>query len=636
MSVSCETILNGIADLAVLYLDEDGDIKQGNKAVETVTGYTPAELLNKSFSLLYTTEIDQQPRVAYELEMAGRQGNYSVESFKRRKDGTEFWCEMTLSAVAASPANSAGFVCLIKDRSRAKKQEQELRKREENYRTMVEEVTDYGIFMLDKNGYIQTWNEGAHRIKGYNSFEIIGKHFSIFYTKEDLEIQKPANELRIAEATGKYEEEGWRVRKDGSLFWANVVITALFNSNNQLIGFSKVTRDLSERRQAEDLLRQSEERYRMLVEQVVDYGIFMLDERGRIVSWNEGASRINQYSSKEIIGKYFSIFYTEEDKINNKPANELRIARETGKYEEEGWRVRKDGSLFWANVVITALTVNGVLLGYSKVTRDLTERKQAERALKESYESYKMLANELKITNADLALANQELEQFTSIVSHDLQEPVRTIKSFLQLIDMKLGPDAPADLRTYIAKAIAGGNRMKDLINNLLHYSQLSKEEISFEEINVAELISEVLQNMKSAIEQSGAHIDIDTQVATIRGNRVQLMQVVQNLLSNALKFTDANQPKIRIGCRIRGNAAEFSITDNGIGIAKSDQQKVFEIFRRLHTKKDYPGTGIGLAICKKIIERHQGDIWPESEPGKGTTFYFTVNQKHQAHLESA
>ena len=191
---------------------------------------------------------------------------------------------------------------------------------------MVESVRDYAIFMLDTRGNILSWNDGARRTKGYSANEIIGKHFSTFYTTEDLDSKKPEKELEIAIATGKYEEEGWRVKKNGQVFWANVVITALFDEQNNHIGFSKVTRDLTERKEAQEILRQSEERYRSLVEQVADYGIFMMDEKGRIVSWNEGAKRINGYTATEIIGKYFSIFYPEEDIINNKPTHELRTA----------------------------------------------------------------------------------------------------------------------------------------------------------------------------------------------------------------------------------------------------------------------------------------------------------------------
>ena len=609
-------------------LDKDGYVKYSNPAATAITGYSADELLNQSLSLFYTDGNDST-KSGYELSQALKKGKYMSEGWRIKKGEARFWGEILLSPVYDEKNTLAGYSCIIRDISEKKQLELELRKNEERYRLMVEGVKDYAIFMLDANGYIQTWNDGAKRIKGYNSNEIIGKHFSVFYRAEDLENKKPERELTIAIKEGRYEEDGWRVKKNGSVFWANVVLTALYSEQNKLIGFSKLTRDLTERKRKEEELQQSEERYRSLVEQVTDYGIFMLDEKGRIASWNEGARRIKGYNADEIIGKYFAIFYPEEDILNGKPAYELKVARAEGKFEEEGWRLKKDGSRFWANVVITAVyNKQGILVGFSKVTRDLTERKKSERELRDSYDSYRKLAHELRVTNTELSHANEELEQFTSIVSHDLQEPVRTIKSFLTLIDIKLDQVQSADLKLYINKALNAAGRMKELIQNLLHYSQLSKDEITREEVNVALLFNEALKNLESSVDASKAQITIENEVDTIYGDRVQLVQLIQNLVSNALKFTSSETPQIKIKCTKEDGHVKFAVSDNGIGIARGDLNKVFEIFRRLNTAKEYPGTGIGLAICKKIVDRHQGKIWPESKPGKGTTFYFTLNEE--------
>ncbi len=609
-------------------LDKDGYVKYSNPAATAITGYSADELLNQSLSLFYTDGNDST-KSGYELSQALKKGKYMSEGWRIKKGEARFWGEILLSPVYDEKNTLAGYSCIIRDISEKKQLELELRKNEERYRLMVEGVKDYAIFMLDANGYIQTWNDGAKRIKGYNSNEIIGKHFSVFYRAEDLENKKPERELTIAIKEGRYEEDGWRVKKNGSVFWANVVLTALYSEQNKLIGFSKLTRDLTERKRKEEELQQSEERYRSLVEQVTDYGIFMLDEKGRIASWNEGARRIKGYNADEIIGKYFAIFYPEEDILNGKPAYELKVARAEGKFEEEGWRLKKDGSRFWANVVITAVyNKQGILVGFSKVTRDLTERKKSERELRDSYDSYRKLAHELRVTNTELSHANEELEQFTSIVSHDLQEPVRTIKSFLTLIDIKLDQVQSADLKLYINKALNAAGRMKELIQNLLHYSQLSKDEITREEVNVALLFNEALKNLESSVDASKAQITIENEVDTIYGDRVQLVQLIQNLVSNALKFTSSETPQIKIKCTKEDGHVKFAVSDNGIGIARGDLSKVFEIFRRLNTAKEYPGTGIGLAICKKIVDRHQGKIWPESKPGKGTTFYFTLNEE--------
>lgn len=620
---------------AIILLDQEGFISYLNPAAEVLTGFSKRELLNKYASFIYSQENGAEEKIRYDLHLGKKKGEYVTEGWRTQKDGTRYWGELTINTLYHEKS-FIGYSLLLRDISERKALELDLRKSEERYRLMVEGVRDYAIFMLDPKGYILTWNDGAQYTKGYSANEIIGRHFSTFYTAEDLEDGKPARELKIAIATGKYEEEGWRVKKDGSVFWANIVITSLYNEQNELIGFSKVTRNLTERKQNEENLRQSEERYRSLVEQISDYGIFMMDEKGRIISWNEGARKIKGYEAGEIIGKYFSIFYPEEDILNGKPQYELKVAQKEGKYEEEGWRLRKDRTKFWANIIITAIYNNkGILIGYSKITRDLTERKEAERALRESHDNYRLLADQLKQTNTQLTYANQELEQFTSIVSHDLQEPIRTIKSFLQLIDMKLDEGQSNELKNYIGKSIQAATRMRELIQNLLNYSQLSKGQIVEEEVKVDDLINEALQNLKSSVEVSKVTITIHNEVEKVSGDRVQLVQLLQNLLSNALKFTEANDPQVRIRCIKEKGYIKFSVSDNGIGMEEGDLSKIFEIFKRLNTKKEYPGTGIGLAICQKIVERHKGRIWPESKPGQGTTFYFTLHEGIQQKLSA-
>lgn len=621
-------LLDSVAE-GILMLDRDGCITFCNPAVTGITGYKQHELLNQSFSWL-NDEVADPIKTEYVLSMAVKSGKFVSEGWKSQKEHGRFWGRAILAPAYDDAQILQGYSCILQDNSEKKKEEITLRQSEERYRLMVEGVKDYSIFMLDTEGNIVTWNDGGKYIQAYSASEILGKHFSIFYTSDDLLSKKPEMELLIARQTGMYQEEGWRVKKNGSVFWASIVLTALYNDHNALIGYSKVTRDLSDRQKNAESLRESEERYRSIVEQVIDYGIFMMDEKGRIVSWNEGAKRIKGYDAREIIGKYFSIFYQEEDILNGKPAYELKVARAEGKYEEEGWRLRKDGTRFWANIVITAIyNAERNLIGFSKVTRDLTERKKSEQALKESYQSSRQLAEELTAANVELSAANQELEQFTSIVSHDLQEPVRTLKSFLQLMNMKLDQGQYQDLKTYLEKSVHAANRMKALINNLLDYSQISKNELIKEKIHVNELIEHTLQNLKGSIDASKAEIKvvIDPGSEYMEADRIQLVQLLQNLLSNSLKYTAGEAPQIEIRCKADNGYVKFAVRDNGIGIDHKDLSKVFDVFRRLHTVKDYPGTGMGLAICKKVVERHHGQIWLESEPGKGSTFYFTIRE---------
>jgi PAS domain S-box-containing protein len=618
-------LLEGFPE-AILQVDKAGNILYCNPATMTLTGFSHPELLGKPIHFLTQTPEDGI-NAAYQLSMASSKGKTVVEGWYRYVDGKAYWAEMTIAPLPSDHGHSGGFVCILRDVTDRKQDELALTESEERFRLLVEGVQDYSIYMLDKEGHIITWNEGGFQLTGYLSGEIIGKHFSTFYTANDLAAGIPAFELETARVSGKYETESWRLKKNESVFWAGILLTAVYNNENKLIGFSKVTKDLSARRKEETILRQSEERYRSLVEQVKDYAIFMLDDKGRIVSWNEGAKRIKGYEPEEVTGKHFSLFYPQEEITKGKPAYELKIARQYGKYEEEGWRIRKDGSKFWANVIITAVyNTEGALLGFSKVTRDLTERKLAEQGEREIAEKHRQIARELEILNAELTKTNYDLEQFTSIVSHDLKEPLRTVKSFLHVIRNQIKKGKMDHVEQFVEKSILAADRMKGLIENLLDYSQVSKGPIRTEPLQLEELIEHVKQNLKGSIEASGAEVLFESTIENIiTGDRIQLMQLLQNLISNAIKFTDTVPPVIKLTHKRKLNYAFFSVADNGIGMDADSTEKIFDPFRRLHAARNYPGAGMGLAICKKVVERHQGKIWVESQPGQGSTFHFTL-----------
>jgi PAS domain S-box-containing protein len=627
MSYKRDLLLESLGE-AILQLDEYGNILYASPATARMTGYTERELLGKPFQILSNDPGDDFEN-SYQLSTAASRGTVFTQGWNRKSDGQTYWAETRFSPIFEQE-KLMGFGCVVRDITERIQHELTLRENEERYRMLVEGVRDYSIFMLDPDGYILTWNEGGQRVTGYYAQEIIGKHFSVFYTSNDLADGKHHIELETAKGTGRYEEEGWRVKKNGSLYWANIVLTALYNTQNQLIGFSKVTKDLSDRNEELATLRQTEERYRLLVEQVTDYAIFMIDEKGRIVSWNEGAKRIKGYTADEVLGKYFSIFYPQEDIIKGKPAYELKVGRAEGKYEEEGWRLRKDGTRFWANVVITAIyNSEGILIGFSKVTRDLTERKKAEQAARQSSDKYRQIAVAMEGINTELKNTNQELEQFTSIVSHDLKEPLRTVTSFLHLIASKLDKGEVDELKSYVGKSLVAAGRMKDLIAHLLNYSQVSKGEIATEELSLRTLFDQVLQDLKGASDASSATIYIENQdVDVIQGDRIQLLQLFQNLISNAIKFAGEKNPIVKVTCTSEAGYLKFSVSDNGIGMEKNSETKIFEPFRRLHSARDMPGAGMGLAICKKVVERHNGRIWAQSTPGEGSTFYFTLWEK--------
>ncbi|WP_353719111.1 PAS domain S-box protein [Dyadobacter sp. 676] len=624
MQLNNDLIFRNLSE-GIFVLDETGKIVACNDAASIITGYENAEIENQPFHSIGDGH-DDPIKYRYELDQALKRKKFVAEGWKVRKDRSRYWAETSYSPVFDESGQHKGFCVLLRDITEKKQQQFDILESEERYRLMVEAIRDYSIFMLDPDGYVVTWNDGGSLIHGYAESEILGKHFSVFYTEGDLLDEKPSKKLQLAREQGSYREEGWRVKKGGSLFWASVVLTALFNEQNKLIGFSKVTSDLTDRLKSEEVLRQSEARYRSLVEQVGDYGIFMLDTKGRIVSWNEGARRIKGYNADDVIGKYFSIFYPEEDILSGKPAWELKVAKATGKYEEEGWRLRKDRTRFWANIVITAVyDTEGRLTGFSKVTRDLTERKLNEQALQDSSDRYKQLAEELSVTNNELSAVNRELEQFTAIVSHDLKEPLRTVRSFLHLMDQAIDQQKVEIIKPSIAKGILAAERMQDLIDNLLHYSQLGKIGLERQMLDVEEIIGEAIQNLGEAVEQSGAQIRVDGEVPFVYGDRVQLVQLFQNLLGNALKFTNGVAPQVNVRSWIENGSVRFVVEDNGIGISPQNLEKIFEIFRRLHFASQYPGNGVGLAVCKKVVERHKGRIWAESEQGKGARFHIML-----------
>ena len=282
---------------------------------------------------------------------------------------------------------------------------------------------DYAIYMLDPSGVVTSWNRGAKRFKGYEAQEIIGQHFSVFYTEEDKRIGLPKRALDTAMREGMFENEGWRVRKDGSRFWAHVVINSIRSEDGDLVGFAKITRDLTERKQAAEALRRSEEQFKILVQGVTDYAIYMLDPQGRVTNWNAGAERLKGYRPEEIIGQSFARFYTAEERDKGIPLNNLRIAQLDGRFEKEGWRVRKDGTQFWANVVIDPIKDDaGKLIGFAKITRDFTERREVQIALEKANEA---LSQSQKM---------EAIGQLTGGIAHDFNNLLMAILGSLELV----------------------------------------------------------------------------------------------------------------------------------------------------------------------------------------------------------
>jgi PAS domain S-box-containing protein len=504
---------------------------------------------------------------------------------------------------------------------------EDLRQSEERFKLLVESVRDYAIFMLDPGGQVLTWNAGAERFKGYRANEIIGQHFSRFYPPEEVARGLPEHELEVASKEGTFEDEGWRVRKDGTLFWANVVITAMRDTQGELVGFAKVTRDLTQRRAHEEDLRRSEERFRLLIEGIADYAIFMLDPNGRISTWNMGAERIKGYAANEIIGQHFSIFYPQDAKDSGWPDHELREAAEKGKFTDTGWRLRKDGTTFWANVTITALRDDaGKLLGFAKLTRDLTDAKRAEAMETANQQREEMLDAE---RNARMAAqrATRLKDEFLATLSHELRTPLSAILGWTQLLLRPEASKGPEEQKRAIEIIDRNARAQVKLIDDLLDLSRVmtGKLRLDLHQVSLASIVEAAVDSARPSAEVKSIRLTaiLSSNQDIVSADSARLQQVVWNLLTNAIKFTPKGG-QVQVLLQRINSHLELSVSDTGIGIPANYLPHVFDRFSQKDssTTRAFGGLGLGLAIAKQLVELHGGSIRAASlGEGRGATF---------------
>lgn len=486
---------------------------------------------------------------------------------------------------------------------------------------LLNSIVDYAIFMLDTEGVVRSWNSGAERLKGYSAKEIIGQSFSVFYTPEDREKGLPQKALVAAREAGRLHSEGWRVRKDGTRFWALVVLDAIRDDHGQLIGFAKVTRDITERQQAHQELLDSERRYRRLIESVVDYAIFQLDPAGHVATWNPGAERIKGYAPSEIIGRHFSQFYTPEDLQLDVPKRALAEAAEQGRFEAEGWRMRKDGTRFWASVIIDRIVDEaGELVGFAKVTRDLTERKRAQ--------------DELKAVQEQL-IASQKLEavgQLSGGIAHDFNNLLMIVLGNLENAERHSRQVAGSpNLQRALANAKRGAQRAAALTSRLLAFSR--RQALDPKPINLNNFLNGLQEFLQRTI---GERIEIQTIGSAglwqIEADPNHLESAVVNLAINARdampdggKLTveavnvAADEDYFRANPElVPGQYVVLCVSDTGMGMSADILDHAFEPF--FTTKEPGQGTGLGLSQVYGFVKQSGGHVKIYSEVGQGTS----------------
>jgi PAS domain S-box-containing protein len=482
---------------------------------------------------------------------------------------------------------------------------------ERRFRLLVEGVIDYAIYMLDPGGIVSNWSAGAKRIKGYEADEVIGQHFEIFYPKEDREAGLPAYSLQTAREKGKFEAEGWRIRKGGSKFLASVVIDPLYEGG-ELIGYAEITRDITERGQAAKALRESERHFRLLVNGVTDYALYMLDPNGLVTNWNAGGQRIKGYLPEEIIGQHFSRFYTDADQAAGRPARALQLALENGRYEEEGWRVRKDGTFFWASVVIDPIRddENG-LIGFAKITRDISERREAQQNMEKIQ---LQLAQSQKL---------DALGQLTGGVAHDFNNLLMIITGSVNALK-KVAEDNPKALRA-IQAIESAAQRGAALTGQLLTFAR--RQNVNPQTVEVRDSIFSIREILDTGLGNAvELEIEADHGVWPVTVDVAELETALVNLVLNARdampqggKVTvHAGNVFMDDGVR-KGDHVAITVDDTGAGIPPDILAKIFDPF--FTTKPIGKGTGLGLSQVHGFAHQADGTVTVESELGKGTSF---------------
>jgi PAS domain S-box-containing protein len=607
---------------AFVSLDESGRITAWNPQAEATFGWSEAEAVGRSFA---ETVIPPRYRSAHTKALRGFMDTGKAPLFDRRleldvvrRDGHEFVVEMTMSAVRS--AGRYAFNAFLHDITERKQAEETLRRLAD----IVQSSHD-AIVATTPAGEITSWNPGASELYGYRAEEVLGRTLEMLIPPERAsEDGRTLSQALAGRRLGDFETE--HRRKDGSLVPVSVTVSAMRDSRRAIVGASVIVRDRTERKRAEEALREVQEAFRRAFEDApIGMALFSVEagDREQLLQVNHSMCEITGYSSRELASMTLAEITPPDDAATERPLADRMLSGEIPNYQLEKRYLRRDGGTVWVmhNASIAHDSSGRVLYGIAQV-QDITRRKETEDRLAS-------VAGELERRAAELERSNSDLQEFAYVASHDLSEPLRMVSSYVQLLARRYQDKLDSDANEFIGFAVDGVNRMQRLIDDLLAYSRAGTAEYRFGPVDVADLVRDTLAGMRTTVAEAGATVTAGD-LPEVWGDEGQLRQLFQNLIGNGIKFRAEDPPRVEVTAERQESGWLFRVSDNGIGIDPRHAERIFSVFKRLHGRDEYPGSGIGLSICKRIVERHHGRISVERSPAGGSSFCFTIPDREE------
>ena len=581
------------ADDAIISADLDRKITSWNPGAERLYGYSAAEVIGQPLEILLPSDRPDEIKNR-RARMPRGEGRQKYETKRRRKDGTVIDVSMTVSFIYDAAGAVVGGSSITHDITE--------RKRAEETRALLASIVqsaDDAIVSGNLDWNITSWNPGAEKLYGYSAAEVIGQPLDLLVPSARSEETRQLR-ARLMRGESIQQFETVRAKKDGALFDASITVSPVYDANGAVVGVSAFTKDITERKHAEE-----SRALLATIVQFADDAIVSTDLTGKIMTWNPGAEKLYGYRADEIVGQTIELLVP-ADRSNEISQKRVSIVHGEGVQRYETTRMKKDGALVDISASLSPIyDAGGAIVGTASITRDITERKLAERA-------------------KELARSNAELEDLAYVVSHDLRQPLHNVTGYVKLLAKEYQGKLSADADEYIRYALDGVTWMQTLIDDVFTYARATTEKKPFDPTDFASVVNQAIDNLSAAIEEHRATVTSEP-MPTVAADGRAMTQVFQNLIENALKFRSQEPPSVHVGAERRAGEWVFSVRDNGIGIDPAHTRNLFMMFHRLHSRREYPGSGIGLAVCRKIVEQHGGRIWVESEHGRGTTFYFTI-----------